>query len=289
MNVKLAGKDRLIGAHSMDYWKTPLFHRADGRPVFPIGGASPDDDSNDDDTDDGDDDGGDDGDDLDSEIDDALGEGGDDGDGDGEELTDSEKRLLAKLDKSLGEKMTKGIDRIADRLVNAEATRARKAAQSRRNNSGGGSGNGKSGGDKQETAVDHSADIREARAIYREFVPDEYKFTSNDERDAALVIATSYVEQEVRGGANPDTAGKAAAELVAKTFKSVRKSARSQLLAELAKSGRLVKKDGAGGAGGGGLGRQPNRAGTGRTASTDMQKGAEAAARVRPKRVESTQ
>lgn len=35
-----------IGGHPEEYWRKPLFFRKDGRPVFPIGGASPDDDSN---------------------------------------------------------------------------------------------------------------------------------------------------------------------------------------------------------------------------------------------------
>lgn len=276
MKAKLAGVDKMIGAHPASWWKTPAFYRADGRPVFPIGGGAPDEDDDDDGADDGGDDGGDD---LDDEINDAVGDD-DDGDDDDAELTPAEKRLAARLEKQLDSKLEKVGQSIADRLVNAQATAAKKAARARAAANGGGKP-----ADKTAAVDDRTADIRDARATYREMVVGEITFASNVEREAGMKLAAAVVTKAVQSGVDPDEAGKQAAQEVAATITAIRKDARKQLLVQLKKEGRLVQKEkpeGGGAGSGGGIGTQATRVATGASAKTDMQKGAEAAARIRP-------
>lgn len=276
MGIKLAGHTQLSHRSSDVYWKTPIGYREDGRPIYPMGGGAEDDDDGDDD--DADDDG--DADDDADDDDDSDDGGGDDDD----DLSDSEKKLLGKLDKTLDEKLGKVGQQIADRLVNAQATRDRKAARLKAQQQGGGTGAGKNGKQQDQAApvVDHTADIREGRVAYREYVGDQITFTSSEERNAATTLATALIEKAVRDGDDPDDAGREAAESVAKTLKNLRLSIRKQTIAQLKKDGRLVEKDGDG------AGSQQNRTRSSGSGRGDMSKGAAAAARLLPDRVKST-
>lgn len=284
MNTKMAGVDKMIGAHPESYWKTPLFKRKDGRFVYPIGGGAPaDDDDDDDGGGDADDDAADD--DLDAEIDDAVGDD-DDTDDDDTSLTDAEKKLAKRLEKTMATQLAAATQSIADRLVNAQNTAAKKADRARaaaRAAAGGGAGKGKA---EETKVVDHTPDIRDARATYRELVQGEIAFASNVEREAGMLLAGAVITREITGGSSdPDEAGKKAAKSVAETITAIRKDARKNLLVQLRKEGRLVVKEKeAGGGTGGGIGAQPNRGGgTGKSVKTDYQAGADAAARIRPR------
>jgi hypothetical protein len=270
--------------HSLNdpYWKTPLTYRKDGSPVYPVGGASPDDDAADDDAD-ADDDDADADDDLDAEIDDAVGDDDDADDAADADLTPAEKKLAKRLEKTMAAQLTAATQSIADRLVNAQATAQKKAARAKAAAAASG-GTGKAKTADAAPVVDHTPDIRDARATYRELVAGEITFASNIEREAGMKLASAIISQEVPKGTDPDDAGKAAAQQVAATITAIRKDARKNLLLQLQKEGRLVKKEKDASAGtGGGIGGQPNRGGTGTGARTDFQKGADAAARIRPR------
>lgn len=268
MNVKLVGGTQLIGGRPVSYWRTPVGFRADGRPIFPIGGGAPDPDDDEDDNDDDLDDGGDD----------------DEDDGDDEDLSDAEKKLLGKLEPKL-QQMGQSI---ADRLINAQRTAERKAQRARERESRTGStrGSASSRRAEEERERELKADIRDGRSAFRDAIGDTgVKFTDAEERDAANRMGRALVEAAVRGGADPDDAGVDAAKQVAAVFKTARKNAESSVMARLERQGvdvKALQKST-------GKGTQPGRGPKTTSTETQIRAGEERARLLMPGRVAQAQ
>jgi hypothetical protein len=216
-------------------------HRADGRPIYLIGGGAPDDG----DGDDGGDDGGDGGD------DDLIGggggdgdDGGDDGDnGDDGDGDDDDEKLTPAL-KAL---ISKEANRIADKRINqALAKRGNRRAGRRDNADDDGDGDDDKGGNggkpkgKQETGPT-SADLREARLVYRDFVRDEIEFIDNDERAFAADLAQGMLRDRLADHEDVEEAGEAVATEVAKRVRTLRANYQKATIAGLKRRGVLPK------------------------------------------------
>lgn len=105
---------------------------------------------------------------------------------------------------------------------------------------GGEGGTGDGGGQQQNQPTGpSSADVREARMTYRDYVGGEMKFLGNEERDFAQVLANGLLREALGRGDDPETAGTAVAKEVAKQIKGLRSHYEGKVLAGLRRNGTI--------------------------------------------------
>lgn len=108
---------------------------------------------------------------------------------------------------------------------------------------GGGQRDGQGRFVQQPTGPD-PADVREARSVFREAIGDAVRFVDPAERQVATLIGQGLIGQRLAAGADPDTAGTAAAGEVAEQIKTLRGKYEAATLNTLRAQGRLVEAPG---------------------------------------------
>lgn len=177
------------------------------------------DDSGDDDDDDGDDDG------------DGSDDDGDDGDEGGDDEGDGVTQDWVRTT----------VESALDRRINVVLKEIRK---DRQQGSGRGQRRGKATQSSQKSTGPDPADIRDARSAYREYVGDEIRFLSHDERSHAQALAAGMIRDRLIDGADPDDVGSEVAHDVAKQVKTLRKFYETRVVQSLRQQGRLAPKKG---------------------------------------------
>jgi hypothetical protein len=87
-----------------------------------------------------------------------------------------------------------------------------------------------------------SADLREARMVYREFVNESVKFLGPEERALAADLSAAQLQQAVTGGMDPDTAGRHVAAEVSKRIKDARGMYETSVVNALRRTGQLQER-----------------------------------------------
>lgn len=208
--------------------------------AVPQGGDEDDDGEEDDDDDDDDDDG------LSDLLEEEDDDDDDDDDGDdgGTGSDDDVDTIVAKAVAQATKKLEKQFDSIADRRVNAILKEIRK-----------GSGKGKgSDGDGASRGGEDDDLHREARIGLREYLNDEIRFLSADERKLAMSLGQMEIAQA--SGDDADQIAAAAASSVAGQIRSLRKMYEQRTVKALKKRGALKERPGQPGKGGDGVGRE---------------------------------
>jgi hypothetical protein len=190
--------------------------------------------------------------------------------------------LVQQLEERLGSRF----DAIADRRVNALLNAHRQSlgqqqqqGQQQQNGSPGVQ-NGQQDQSQQQPRPASASDLRAARLAFREYVGDEVKFISAEERAFAMDLGSALLVQQAQHGIDDeDRAGRTVAAEVAKKVKDLRKHYEDRTVAALRRRGVLTDQQTGGGhqqsrqqSGGGQVGEQ-----------SAFSKGAEIAARVRPR------
>lgn len=143
--------------------------------------------------------------------------------------------VVASLEDRLGERF----DAVADRRVNAVLKEIRK---------------GEKPGEGKETETPPAAEqpvgpdpqlLRGSRMVYREYIGDELKFVSDDERRLATTLADSMIREQVAGGADDeDRIGRQVSREIAVQLKAIRDSYERQIVDGLKRRGMLVETPG---------------------------------------------
>lgn len=201
------------------------------------------------------------------DIESLLGDGdeSDEGDQDGED----EDGAAAPADvdaivSAIEERLAARFDAVADRRVNALLKEIRKQAPA------GGKESQDSGG--QQPAASAGGDVRAARAAAREYLTDEVKFRGAEERAFAMDLVSTLVAGRAGDIEDEDVVGREIASEVASRVTALRQMYERQTVRALKKKGALVERPG-----------QPTRqGGNGTSQTSELSKGAEIAARIRP-------
>lgn len=142
------------------------------------------------------------------------------------------------------------VESIVDRRIN-DRLAARMAEGSQQQSGGTGQqgqqqqqGSGQSGNQQQQHTPSGptTQDLREARSLYREFVTDQITFLGAEEREHALSMANGIISTRLARGEDPETAGRVAAEEVAKSIKGLRDLYEGRTIGALRQKG-LLKED----------------------------------------------
>jgi hypothetical protein len=183
--------------------------------------------------------------------------------------------LVGQLEDRLGQRF----DAIADRRVNAILGEMRRN-QGQQQQGGGNDQGGQQQGQQQSGSQPRTsqADLRAARLAFREYVGDEVRFISAEERAFAMDLGSALLVQQAQNGIDDeDRAGRTVAAEVAKKVKDLRKHYEDRTVAALRRRGALNEN------GGGGQQSRQQSGGNGVGDQSAWQKGAEIAARVRPR------
>lgn len=153
---------------------------------------------------------------------------------------------IAAITASVTAALEARFDSIADRRVNA-LLKAQNRNTGQQQQGQGGQQQGQ--GQQQQQAPEHDgpnvADVREARAEYREAVSDEITFLGTQERSVAADLAASLIQMRLASGEDPTQAGLGAARDVAVKVKALRKHYEDRTIAALRRKG-LLAADGRG-------------------------------------------
>lgn len=98
--------------------------------------------------------------------------------------------------------------------------------------------------DRNSSSAPTAADLREARASYREFVGDHVRFLSAEEREYAHALAAGMLKDELVSDVDADVAGQRVAEKVGEQVVALRRMYEKRAIAQLRKKGLLPKKTG---------------------------------------------
>lgn len=219
--VELVGHENARPGDVIGYWRHG--------PIHLIGGGAPDDDGDDDDQ--GGDDGDGDGDGDTGLLDDEGDQNGDDGDG-----GDDDGGSGASLTPEMRDLIAREANRIADRRINQIQERERRggskkaAAKSRRRDDG--------DGDDQGAG---EPELREARLVYREYVGDQIRFMSDDERAMGMDLARALLPGVLAEVGDVEEAGRRVATQVTERVRGTRKSYEKLIIGRLKQSGALPK------------------------------------------------
>jgi len=182
------------------------------------------------------------------------------GDDDGQQQTQGVD--VAEIVSQLEERLGARFDAIADRRVNQLLRRQRQGGQ--------GSGGQQRSQQQQEESPPTSSPevVRATRLAFREYVADEVKFISSEERAFAMDLGAALMAQEAnRGIEDEDEVGRRLAKDVAQRVKTLRKHYEDRTVAALKRKGLLPEKEG-----------QPLRSVSGpKGTQTEFEKGAELA------------
>ena len=198
--------------------------------------------------------------DLDLDADEDLDGDGTGGDGDGDDDSDDSveaqvRRGIAAALPEIQRNFQSEMDRRINRVVKKLKPAARQA-----------DGDGDDDEDDEPPARQRSrtqrsqsragapeSDERGARVAFREYLPGQIKFLSEEERQGALRYGQLLILEESRKGFDDeDTVGRDVAQRVAEYVKGNRKFYSERTKRTLERQGALVKQEGNGGSGGGG-------------------------------------
>jgi hypothetical protein len=172
------------------------------------------------------------------------GDGGDGGDGEGEggagpvDIRAAVREALADLLPQIQDQTTREIDR----RVNGALAKVRKpgAGNQQQQDDGG------AGGDSTMPGKP-AADIRGARIAFREYLPEQIRFLSPEEKALATEFGLNALKAAALNGfTDEDAAGKEAAAATVKFIKSSRTYYSARTKKALEKQGALIVKDGSG-------------------------------------------
>jgi hypothetical protein len=110
----------------------------------------------------------------------------------------------------------------------------------RQRQQGGQQGSGQQGGQGQQSSGPNSADVREARSVFRDELTHGQQITlSREEREFVNTLAAGVVLDAMRDEPDPDRAGTVAARTVATEIQKLRRAHQNRLVRELEKIGAL--------------------------------------------------
>jgi hypothetical protein len=164
---------------------------------------------------------------------DDAGDGDDAGEGehDGDEPN---RELMSQVESMLDEKLKDATERIADRTVNATLKRIRRQQDDDKSKA--------KGKDESESSSEPLPDVRATRMAFKEYLGDEFKPISNEERQFANEYGQALIAQRIEPGADEDKLGREVASSVAAQVTSLRKHYERQTKAALKRKGLLLDK-----------------------------------------------
>lgn len=203
------------------------------------------------------------------EDDDLDDDDSDDEDGDEDDDTDEDEKSKGKKKYVTREDLDAAMQKVGDRLVNTVLKEVRGGDLRRQQNRG-------TAGDKGQKQEQKApvADVRGARLAFRDYLSDEAKFTSREERRFAMDLGQAMIRARALDGfEDEDKVGREVAEEVAEQVTSLRKHYQRSTIARLRSRGLLApKKDGKSGQSG-----QGTTGGSGATTGSQFTEGAELA------------
>ena len=131
------------------------------------------------------------------------------------------------------------VERALDRRINVVLREIRKQGESGNSN---GRGRSQRGGKDTDahTQGPQPSDVRDARASFRDYVSDEIKFLSKEERQHATTLAGSMIRERLATGDDPDEVGQRVARDVASELRKLRSFYSRRTVDKLRQRGRLI-------------------------------------------------
>lgn len=196
----------------------------------------------------------------------------DDGDDEGDEDEQGDEDEDGFDPEAFEEGLLKKVESRLDRRINAVLREIRKGRDNGRQQRGDGSQPQRRQPQQPEVPA---VDVRSVKIAYRDYIADEVKFVSREEREAAATLANGLIAQQIAaGGDDEDEIGSEVAKAVGETIRGLRKHYEERTKAALKRQGLLA--DAKGGQGGtAGKGRAPGM-------RSEMAKGATLAGQRHP-------